>query len=497
MNPPEYADMRAMQSDPEVRPIGSGLAPFAVAAVLAWLAVPIGSSVDWSQYALSLALLALSGAMAVVRIAGRRGWGLGTVANSFVFLAAVAALRNSAGGINSAVGILSLIPVFHTALYSRSRRELYLVLAGVACFYLIPIVAIGGAHYPPTQYRGAGLFVMISSIIGVATQRLVASVRQQAGESASRERMLEQVAITVRGLLQSSHARADVCQAAQTIGDATMAILFEPVPETGALRSTAMCGVVTPQIEIAPQKASALNDAFVSGRSHLVTENVEETVASHVLWTSSGQPESVLYQPLLRAGQPVGVLVVGWRGAIPVDRARTTVVELLAHEAATVIDRADALNELTDMAQTDPLTGLPNRRAWDLGIRDAVAANRSLAIAMLDFDHFKQFNDIHGHPAGDRLLKETSAAWRDQLRPTDLLARVGGEEFGLMLPDTDHETASRVIARLRACVTNGRTCSAGIAVRRPRESCESVIARADAALYDAKGSGRDRACLSV
>jgi diguanylate cyclase (GGDEF)-like protein len=276
-----------------------------------------------------------------------------------------------------------------------------------------------------------------------------------------------------------------------------MAILFEPVPDTGALRSTAMCGVVARQIEVAAEHASALNDAFISGRSHLVTENVEENVASHVLWTASGQPESMLYQPLLRAGQPVGVLVVGWRDSTPVDRPRATVIELLAHEAATVIDRADALHQLTDMAQTDPLTGLPNRRAWDLGVRQAVADDRPFAIAMLDFDHFKEFNDTHGHPAGDRLLKETSAAWRDQLRPADLLARLGGEEFGLLLPDTDDRTSAQVVARLRACVTNGSTCSAGIAVRRSREPWESVIARADRALYDAKEAGRDRACVSV
>jgi diguanylate cyclase (GGDEF)-like protein len=205
----------------------------------------------------------------------------------------------------------------------------------------------------------------------------------------------------------------------------------------------------------------------------------------------------MLYQPLLRAGQPVGVLVVGWRDSTPVDRPRATVIELLAHEAATVIDRADAFNQLTDMAQTDPLTGLPNRRAWDLGVRQAVVEDRPFAIAMLDFDHFKEFNDTHGHPAGDRLLKETSAAWRDQLRPTDLLARLGGEEFGLLLPDTNDETAAQVVARLRACVPNGSTCSAGIAVRRSREPWESVIARADRALYDAKEAGRDRACVSV
>jgi K+-sensing histidine kinase KdpD len=351
-----------MQSDPPVRPIGFGLAPFAAAAGLAWLAVPIGSSVDWVQYAVSVLLLGLSGAMAVARVAGRHGWGLGIVADAYVFLAAVAVLRNSAGGISSAVGILSLIPVFHTALYSRSRRDLYLVLAGVAVVYLAPILVFGAPHYPGSQYRATLLTVMIGSIIGLATQRLVDGVGREAGEAETRLRMLEQVSTTVRGLRQRPHARADLCQAAQTISDASAAILFEPFPDTGALRSTAMCGRVAPEIEIAPEHASALNHAFVSGHPHLITENVEESAASHVLWTASGQPESMLYQPLLRAGEPVGVLVVGWRGATVVDRPRALAIELLAHEAAMVIDRADAGRRPEDMPRTDRSNGQPNRR---------------------------------------------------------------------------------------------------------------------------------------
>jgi diguanylate cyclase len=111
---------------------------------------------------------------------------------------------------------------------------------------------------------------------------------------------------------------------------------------------------------------------------------------------------------------------------------------------------------------------------------------------MIDFDHFKRFNDTYGHPAGDRLLKATAAAWRDQLRTGDLLARLGGEEFGLLLRDCDPELATEVTERLRRTVSDNWTCSAGIAVGRPGESVEDIVARADVALYEAKASGRDR-----
>jgi diguanylate cyclase (GGDEF)-like protein len=168
------------------------------------------------------------------------------------------------------------------------------------------------------------------------------------------------------------------------------------------------------------------------------------------------------------------------------------VAALLAHEVAAVIARADAMNDLTDEAQTDALTGLPNRRTWDAHLTRMASHDEQSAIAILDLDQFKEFNDTYGHPAGDRLLKETAAAWRDQLRTGDFLARIGGEEFGLLLPDCDIGTAVEVIDRLRRCVTHRRTCSAGLTAHRPGETAETAIARADHALYQAKAKGRDR-----
>ena len=138
----------------------------------------------------------------------------------------------------------------------------------------------------------------------------------------------------------------------------------------------------------------------------------------------------------------------GLVGHRPARRPPATVAALLAHEAAAVIDRADALDFLTDEAHTDALTGLPNRRAWDAALKRALAQNRRMTVAMLDLDHFKEFNDTFGHPAGDRLLKETAAAWRDQLRSGDVLARIGGEEFALML-DCDADDALEIVERLR------------------------------------------------
>ena len=148
------------------------------------------------------------------------------------------------------------------------------------------------------------------------------------------------------------------------------------------------------------------------------------------------------------------------------------------------------------LARTDELTGLPNRR-WlhdELGREIARAQRQGFEIwaAVIDLDHFKQFNDRFGHAAGDALLSEAANEWRSVLRVSDFLARTGGEEFVLLLPDCDRAGAHEVIERLRAATPLAQTCSAGY-VRWDRiESGYDLIKRADVALYRAKASGRDR-----
>ncbi len=477
-------------------PLSLSLAPFVAAAALTWAAVAVDASIDWRLYTLAVALLALSWLILAVRTRAR--WGVrraGTV-SALVFLAALGLLRASAGGINSGASAIALIPVFYIAMYGESRAQLYVVLGALAAFYLAPIAIVGAPAYPTSQFRAALLTVAVSAIIGVATRRLVGDVRHQASEALTREQMLVQVHDVVRGLYSSTDVRWDVCEAARTIGQASMAILFEPVPHASAMRSTALAGVDAPAAEISTLERNAVTEAFASGEPQLLVEDVEAHVASRTLWEASGCPASVLYEPLMRGPEPVGVLVVGWPARVRASGTRATVIALLAHEAAGVIDRADTLNQLTDMASTDPLTGLPNRRAWDARVSHALKAGQRFTVAMLDFDHFKEFNDTHGHPAGDRLLKETSALWREQLRAGDMLARLGGEEFGLLLLDCNTTRAVDVIERLRGLVADDRTCSAGFAEHRPDETAEAVLARADAALYDAKAAGRNRLCMS-
>lgn len=472
---------------------GAGrIAPFAAACTLAWAAALVGSTIVWWQYALSVVIALLAGLLALLTSHRRRHRWLAVVPSALLLLLAVGLLRNSAGGIASGASALAILPVFQTALYSPSRRDLLLVLVGLALFFVVPVLIIGPPGYPHTQYRAALLAVAVDGIIGLATQRLVARVRHQARESRSREHMLEAVGGVVHSLFDSPQPRIDVCEAARTISDASAALLYEPTMEGDQLVCTAVAGIDVPAAKLTVDQRSAAYEAFRSGRPRLVTQDVEAHIGLIELWIASGRPASLLYQPLLHGNNRLGVLVIGWPNQLRAKGPRATVAALLAHEVAAVIARADAMDDLTDEAQTDGLTGLPNRRTWDVHVTRVASHAEQWAIAVLDLDHFKEFNDTYGHPAGDRLLKETAAAWRDQLRTGDFLARIGGEEFGLLLPDCDVATAVEVIDRLRRVVTHRRTCSAGLTAHRPGESAESAIARADRALYQAKAKGRNR-----
>lgn len=148
--------------------------------------------------------------------------------------------------------------------------------------------------------------------------------------------------------------------------------------------------------------------------------------------------------------------------------------------------------KLETLSDTDELTGAPNRRVWFRQLpREIARAQRSerpLSVAIIDIDHFKAYNDTHGHQQGDRLLKGAVSAWQEQLRGGDLLARFGGDEFVMLLPECDLENAGRALERLRAAMPLDQTCSGGIACLRWDESADDLLARADAALYESKGA---------
>ena len=152
-------------------------------------------------------------------------------------------------------------------------------------------------------------------------------------------------------------------------------------------------------------------------------------------------------------------------------------------------------DDLAQVARTDSLTGLPNRRSWDHEVERAVAWAREhgshLTFAIIDLDGFKGFNDEHGHQAGDRLLAECARRWRTDLPAVAYLARYGGDEFTLLVPELAADEVRDVLEMVRGCTPLPVTVSIGYAHHRLEDDAARTIADADAALYAAKSRGRN------
>ena len=182
------------------------------------------------------------------------------------------------------------------------------------------------------------------------------------------------------------------------------------------------------------------------------------------------------------------------------DPAHLDALDDLAVLVGNEIERRSLLQRLATDARTDALTGLLNRRAWDealpVALRHAERLGHPLAVVIADVDHFKAYNDAHGHPAGDIALRELGARWSMHVRDIDVLARIGGEEFALLLPGCDAGAALAVAERLRGDMPAGLTVSAGVALWRAPLSAAELVGAADRALYRAKRDGRDRSSLA-
>lgn len=173
-------------------------------------------------------------------------------------------------------------------------------------------------------------------------------------------------------------------------------------------------------------------------------------------------------------------------------------------------DQKRAESALKALARSDGLTGLANRRSFDQALAmEWARAHRTgspLSLLLVDVDHFKLYNDLHGHQKGDDCLRAMSAVMAANLRPADVAARYGGEEFAILMPDCLHDAAVCAGERLRAAVDGTRlvhgaaqagpyvTLSVGVATEVPIDGMSSdlLVARADQALYAAKHEGRDR-----
>lgn len=204
-----------------------------------------------------------------------------------------------------------------------------------------------------------------------------------------------------------------------------------------------------------------------------------------------------------RLGQLAGILII----LLFALAAVAAILALRAHRRAQA-----AVEELRRQATVDELTGLPNRRLFlsrlEIELARARRGGSPLCLATLGIDHFKLINDTHGHAAGDAVLRQLAPIVREKIRLDDSAARIGGEEFVLLLPNTNAHQAHLVCDRLRAAVAarlfekpDGgairATLSTGVALLHQEDDGASLMRRSDEALYDAKAGGRNQVRLAA
>lgn len=218
-----------------------------------------------------------------------------------------------------------------------------------------------------------------------------------------------------------------------------------------------------------------------------------------------GVPVAVIALPMIVGARIVGVLELTANEPVEIDATKLDVVHSLTGQAASAVEAARFHERADELSYTDVLTRLPNRRQLEVDLEAEVARstryNRPVAFIMLDVDHFKSVNDLHGHQAGDEVLSEFQSAFKASLRETDTAYRYGGEEFCVILRETDGDAAGVVAERLRSVIAQRFagvggspmvTASLGIASM-PDDAVDgpSLVAAADKAMYQAKASGRN------
>ncbi|HVQ86775.1 MAG TPA: sensor domain-containing diguanylate cyclase [Actinomycetes bacterium] len=471
------------------------VAPFALAGVAAPL-VAIGSGGLVQNWALLLgvALLLVASLCMILDLArSPRRWVQDTCV--FVCLLALTLLVHGAGGTDSGAALVLLVPVVWMALYG-SRLDVLVTLALMLTSIVALTLSDGSTDISSTDLRRIVVFVTVPALIVWTVSNLVHRLEASEQEARQGQDVLTTVATAARLIRESSDGRRTTCEALTQVADASSALLYE-IDETGLLTVSAVVGSSVLGVGVPLDEPSAAALAFNTGLPVFVanTENDDRVSPGMVRLTSA---QSVLVQPFRHGGLVQGVVEVVWRERRQALEPRAAqAVAVLAEEIGSALERADLVDNLQRRVKLDSLTRLPNRRAWREQLPHLMHSSTPLCVAVLDLDLFKTYNDTRGHLAGDRLLQSLAPSWLPLLRPEDLLVRWGGEEFALALPDCALDRAQQVLERLRLAVPHQQTVSAGVAMWDGTESIESLMTRADVALYEAKAQGRNRIVVNA
>ncbi|MCK5249890.1 MAG: diguanylate cyclase [Spirochaetaceae bacterium] len=253
-----------------------------------------------------------------------------------------------------------------------------------------------------------------------------------------------------------------------------------------------------------PEEGS-LSTRAIQERHPWMSNDVQDDFPRFVQVEEGKPTKSWIGAPLIAHGDVIGLISFDSTKKSFYTRRHLELARAFAGPVAIALENARMHGETYKLAMVDALTGIGSRHAFDLNSRflfeKARREERMISMAMLDLDRFKEVNDDFGHQVGDVVLKDVSRACEKGLRTTDLIARYGGEEIAILLPDTKVEVAADIIERIRKDVSQLQfegvdrsvTISAGISGCKPDRvsSLTEIIREADAALYRAKAKGRN------
>jgi diguanylate cyclase (GGDEF)-like protein len=409
--------------------------------------------------------------------------------------AVLALLRQAQGGSTSGYGPLAVLPVVWVGLTLR-RRDVAVIVVCTAALFSVPIALLGSPLYPHSGWRGTVLWTVVAAVVGLGANRATAAFRRQADLAAARARELDALVAT-QTAIATSHLDLDgvlatVVTEAQQLTGADAAVV--ELPDGDDLVYRAASGTVAQHLGLRVARAGSLSGRSFASRQVIVCRDSETDGRVDRDACRRVGARSLVVVPLLHDGEAIGVLKVSSGVPDAFEERQGQLLAGLGTLIASALVRADLMHRLADQAVTDELTGLPNRRGWyaqlDAALARARRAHGSVSVVVLDLDGFKEINDRRGHAAGDRLLRTASARWLAALRQSDVLGRVGGDEFAVLLEGADRGAVEDIVARLEQALAPTHGASAGLAAWDGEEDASALVSRADTRMYDRKRQRR-------
>ncbi|WP_249009660.1 PAS domain S-box protein [Conexibacter sp. DBS9H8] len=385
---------------------------------------------------------------------------------------------------------------------ARSDR----VLAAGGGTFELPFVRRDGSRFGaemtarPARNPDGSALGTVTTVRDVSAQHAAEAERAQ---RAAEDRALRVIAERVAQASGTGTVLDEVTTQALSLFEAHSSIIARFDPVTGRaifVTGTTRDGRSLNDRELNLGGDSAPAQVYRSGRAARAGSRPSSGLDPALAAVAAEQSDAVA-APIVVGGQLWGCVAVGFKdGPAPADAEERAA--RFAALAGMAIANAQAWDAPARAASTDPLTGLANRRVFEERLAGeferAQRHQRPLSLVLLDLDHFKAVNDRHGHPAGDRTLVEVARRLEQTARAGELVARIGGEEFAWLLPETDAGGALSAAERLREVIAGEPfpdvgpvTISAGVCDAAAADSDEELRSRADRALYAAKASGRN------